>query len=379
MKSTKRIAFLFLVAGVCIVPVKAKSAGTNWNHELMVYSIEDYGNLYDHVTDSTHDWKIDIGLTNAKDPYYDFWDDMNCSSSQCMHTNSVRRRNSAVTVNNMRNTSTGWPAADMVFFFGHNTMIRPQWDHEFNVWRYYYIWNGSYFVGSWGEYPIAEWEDWGTSAEPYRYHRTQISNASLSNSFAVFYAYKPLTSILVGKDFTTGTWYTENTWNQSSADSNTGQLGSSDTEWIIAHGCNAVTVATPPSGTWMNSLGVNAWKKSWSRLHTVLGHYYTTTVSGEPELDDFAAALKGGDIIKDAYFDIHTTYSSSQPAKYMPGAISIHPIDDGCCWWNSSNSMWYCNHDGCGNAFMDNETWTSPLPDLPSGQKHYATTWKVAE
>jgi hypothetical protein len=121
--------------------------GGNNKHELLVYSIEQYGFLYDYCVGGIQPldgWKHEIAMSTMRDPYDNFWDEMftNCSTSECAYyaPYSKRRKNSEVTVNSMVSSgNTYWQGADMVFFFGHNTMIRPQWSNpDFELWRPYY-------------------------------------------------------------------------------------------------------------------------------------------------------------------------------------------------------------------------------------------------
>ena len=224
-------------AAVFIVANSAMSAGNNTEHEIMVYSIEQYQEFWDSCEEEYREWKQAIGLLfDEQDPYKTFWNLMysNCSGDQCAHENSVRRKNSEVTVDSMVNISDGWEDADMVFFFGHNTQIKPHiiLEHEFGYWRD--VSGFAYCHESTDDY-----REWGTSSMPYEYHyASPIMNASETNQRAVFYAYNGLTSVLVGQDFISGLWRTENTLNQA-YNEHSGMLGP-ETEWVIAHGCNAV-------------------------------------------------------------------------------------------------------------------------------------------
>lgn len=347
---------------------------TDWNKEIAVYSLEDYGDYY------STDWKSDIPLYNSRDPYEDFWDEMmvGCNSAPCGHQHSSRRRDADVTVDAMVNTSDGWEAVDLVFFYGHNTMIRPQFDHSFGLWRPFTT--GWPPLEQWEYEYLSDWGDWGTYAEPYTYHQHEmIMDASLSNPYAVFYAYNPFTSVLVGKDFVSGTWWHENTWSQVSPDNHSGQLGT-ETEWIIAHGCNAVTVALYEDGSPWDDIvstpfAVNAWDKSWDKLHLVMGHYYSTYTSLEPDLNPFAADIKAGDGMRDAYFDAHTSGSTYDPALGMPAAVSTS--DHSCCWWIWGIPL-FCPTAGCSNSYMYDDTWLSQMSDSES-QGYYTTSWKVYE
>jgi hypothetical protein len=156
-----------------------------------------------------------------------------------------------------------------------------------------------------------------------------------------------------------------------------------------------VTTAKAENGFWPTDpivscdLGVNAWKKTWSNLHMVLGHYYLSEAScmpalgddGDPaEPDDFASMLKAGDTVKDAYFDIHGftgTFCNnlSNPAFSQPSAIAISPTS--CCIPKAGGGL-YCPQGGCEGDYMNSETWTSLMADLAT-RWYFTTAWRVAE
>lgn len=125
-----------IVAMACILANAgiAWSAVYNGKHEIMVYSLQQYETAYDDCEDEYKSWKHSVPVYDEYDPYDDFWDEMytSCSSSMaCAAVASVRRQNSAVTRDSIVGSSDGWHDADLVFFYGHNTMIQPQWDLEF--------------------------------------------------------------------------------------------------------------------------------------------------------------------------------------------------------------------------------------------------------
>jgi len=391
MKFFNKRPFLLLFGSILLASGYAISAGDNPNHELMVYSLEEYQEFYDDCKEEYSVWKPTIYLLwSNQDPYEDFWEEMytNCTGSQCAKANdSVRRKDQEVTVNSMVDLDDGWEDADMIFFYGHNTQIKPHMHHEFDLWRP---------VGEfdWCQFHIDDYIDWGTTAEPYRYHQRFIYDATDQKQYAVFYAYNALTSVLVAQDYSFyglgGWWRTENTKFQRIPDTHWGLLGP-ETEWVVAHGCNAVQVAkyeddTPGDDIIPTHHGVAAWSKSWDRLHLVLGHYRIITTGTEPNLNLFAADLKSGDTIKDAYFDMHNAGDSDDPAYAQPSAISISPI--GCCHleikrldgWPYFIIIFVCPPEGCENAYMNSDTWLHPLPDLPIGEMYYYTTsWKEYE
>ena len=205
IKPLRVILFVVATATMALASGETKAGGgSNTLHELMVYSLEEYGYRYDYCTSENKRWKGSIYLSYYQNPYRYFWDEMytNCSTSVCANTYSYRRRNSAVTVDTMINDRVNdWEDADMVFFYGHNAMIQPQWSNDdFHWWKPQY--SGDLIVG-WCE-EEDEWLDWGTSEDPYYYHNNVVYQASAMNPGAVFYAYNSLTSVLAGFDYRLG-------------------------------------------------------------------------------------------------------------------------------------------------------------------------------
>lgn len=363
----------------CLVAVSGASpshaGGSNTEHELAVYSLTQYGTYLSQA------WKGSIPAASRMNPYEDFYELLmdNCTTSECAHTSSARFQNSAVTVNQMTSTAgttsdRGWSSSDLVFFYGHNTQIQPQWESDISAWHY----NSEF--GQWYQTYYSDWRSWGTASNPYEYHRYTIGNASLSNAFSVFYAYNPFTSVLIGQDFSaSGTWYTENTWNQGVADSHTSTLNT-ELEWVIANGCNAVSVADP----WGHSLPLakNAWSKSWTGTHMVLGHYATTITAYLPHLDDFAQWLMEGDLLKEAYWQAHWwqdrynplgSYESDWPGYAQPSAIGRAPTS--CCY--SWNGFVFCPTQGCTGDYFSSDKWhPNSMSDLTTNF-YYATSWRT--
>jgi hypothetical protein len=355
----------------------AAAAGTNPDHRLMVYSIQNYEVYYDDCDGDPKAWKGAIWLQPWQDPYQFFWNylQLNCWGDECASSDSIRRQGPQVTPATMAGPD-GWHDADMVFFFGHNTMIQPRQSHAFPIWHH-----ESYgYYDDWCADTV-DWLDWGTPAEPYTYHRHEVDDASETNAYAVYYGYDPFTSILIGQDFVEGSWLSEQTWDQVLPDQYEGALGSGGTKWIIGHGCNTATVATyefgdPADDIVSTPLGVSAWSRSWDQLHLVLGHYYSTTTNLEPDLSQLAYDLRGGDGVRDAYFDAHVDGRVDDRAFGMPSAIAVAP--NGCCSW-SSDGLW-CPAAGCtiDNYLLD-ETWTQPFdsPMTPVADHNYfVTSWK---
>ncbi len=380
---------------------------TGNERELVVYSIEFYGPWVDLSTMPANPpanwedflveerWKHDIfledpGLSDAqnemygasRDPYRNFFGMMSSGSGAYLaDASSARFKNSAVTVDQMTTTAEdssdrGWSGSDLVFFYGHNTQIQPQWPGSFHLWRR--ATRGS--LSGWENVAVNDWTAWGTATEPYLYHRNTIADASLSNAYAVFYAYNPITSVLIGEDFpnTGGVWETENykgVYDPYREHTNT--LGP-ETEWVIAHGCNAVTVATE-DGQSAIPLGVHAWRKSWNGLHLALGHYNGLSTVEEPDLGPFSASLRAGDSVKDAYFDAHKYSGNGHQAV-------IAASSDSCCQYapvgEPGNMIWelVCPAAGCGDDFMHSDRWTANnKADLAAGDYYFETEWSKGE
>ncbi|MBT3223443.1 MAG: hypothetical protein HN348_30595 [Proteobacteria bacterium] len=156
---------------------------------------------------------------------------------------------------------------------------------------------------------------------------------------------------------------------------NTNTLGP-ETEWVIGHGCNAVTVATK-DGSQALSLGVHAWLKSWNGLHLVLGHYNGIDTSVEPDLKPFATSLKAGTPIKTAYFDAHKDDKNGEGHQAViaasPQSCCNQEVVDGV-------STLVCPSTGCAGDFIHTDKWTANnQTDLQNGQYYFVTEWSVAE
>ncbi|MBT3218457.1 MAG: hypothetical protein HN348_05150 [Proteobacteria bacterium] len=382
-----------IVLGVSIfvlTPLTVTFAADNDSErELVVYSIGNYGKLLDlgETPPQLEDWKSHIVVKYEKNPYHDFFQSMAAKydhqKAYLAHDSSARFQDEDVTVDQMVSTGEtrqdrGWSGSDMVFFQGHNTQMQPQWHHSFSIWKRFALYNPITYsmMTGWHGTGVNKWQEWGTSKEPYMYHRYEITDASLQNAYSVFYAWTPLTSVLIGKDFprTGGTWETENQ-KDGAIKTNTNTLGP-ETEWVIGHGCNAVTVAYP-HGEYPTPLGVNAWRKSWNGLHLVLGHYDGIDVATEPDLNPFATSLKAGATVKDAYFDAHKDYYNGQGHQAVIGTSS-----KSCCSEIHLNGMpiLACPTVGCGGSHIEKDTWTKNNMSDPSyGQYYFVTEWAVAE
>ncbi len=373
------------IAVLVVCNVSSAGPGSDPEHELMVYSIRDYGNIDDALISGTNyvDWKPDIPLNAPEggnpnaDPANGLWSTLytNCNGGDsCAYSDSNLRKDSDVTVDAMcsNDTDDDFNDADMVIFSGHNTHITGSYEHPLGEGGWSPLWP---YDNRWTHVEIEDARNWGTSAEWYFYHwPTLIFNASITNPYVVIYGYNPITSILMGKDYVDGDWTTRNSRTSSDVTHN-GRLGG-DLEWFIANGCNGVPVArSDEDETFVvsNPRGVNAWKRVWSRIHLVMGHYHYAAMHLLPNLATFAADMRAGVPLKDAYFDLHV---SPCRAGSQPSAISAVKQDE-CCFWQEFSQTWYCGQ-ACVTKYMTQDTWNDALPD-PTGTLYYVVSWNEGE
>ncbi len=364
------------LAALAVCSVSSAGPGSNYEHEIMIYSIENYGILDDILVPGTQDipWKPTIDVSNSQNPAVDFWDRIytNCLwGDSCAYTYSYARKDSLVTVDRMCNDGgNDFNDADMVIFHGHNSHLTGSYSHSLDGWRPF--WLGTNW--EWYQDEIADVMYWGTSSDTYYYSWPEmITNASSSNPYAVFYAHNPITSILIGNDYIDGNWTTHNT-PTSSGETHSGRLGTPDgeVEWFIANGCNAVPVARSDANqtdVWSDPRGKNIWSKVWYRMHLVMGHYYGAYTSQLINFYTFAYRMKAGYPLKDAYFDLH---NSDDLAMGQPSAISAVSRDE-CCVWQEFSQTWYCG-PSCVTKYMTQDEWDAPLPD-PTGTLVYTVSW----
>ncbi|MCP4677172.1 MAG: hypothetical protein GY854_16985 [Deltaproteobacteria bacterium] len=361
-------------------------------HELYVYSLRQYETLPDMGNGSLPlAWKPTLPHEGdsygfdieGKDPWFEFWDLMvtDCSGVTCANDSSERFQDEDVDVNQMLQ---GMHGGDMVFFWGHNAAIPPQYEvDDFGLWR------PSGF--GWEHFDV-NWQHWGTATEPYYYHYQTVTDATDWNAYAVYYANNPLTSVLIGQDFAGGSWETENTYLQFIPDTHFGLLGGprypvfskylwptplfgGDLEWLIANGCGSVQVAQEYDGEIVSiPAGVNAYRKSWGRMHMVLGHSIWGSYSGWADLASFAADLKSGDIVRDAYFDAHGVNLNGM----IVSAISVIP--DTCCIPGPLFGSYTCDPVNCEGGILFQDKWTVPVSDPftnASVNYYYITSWRT--
>jgi hypothetical protein len=342
--------------------------GTNWGHEIQLFNIENYGMETDKSTAypfTEIEWKSSYAgyYDNAYQqvPYRGFWETIhvNCTTSSCSSQYSDHWKDSEVTVDRMVNNGVNdFKDADMVVFHGHNKHIVPNY-HTGDFWGWRpFRYPGSPAINGWQSIDAANFDEnnWGTSSEPYYYNYPDVVTNADTSPAAVFYAYNPMTSVLMGRHFVDGTWNAYNEWQcvYDPVSCNAGHSGkmNGDTEWFIANGCSAVPVAQVSGNSIVSdSLGAQIWSKVWGRLHLVLGHYTATYATDVPNMVNFAYFIKNSVPVKDAYFDSH--YLSTATGSGLPSAITANSYDD-CCGTFGCNAT-------CLRVYFD-EDWNNVLP-----------------
>ena len=85
-----------IATGLLANAPSAHAAGTNWDHELMVYTLEQYEPATDHCNGDLYaGWKHSIPIEDNQDPYVGLWNTLytNCGTgAACAKaSDSVRR------------------------------------------------------------------------------------------------------------------------------------------------------------------------------------------------------------------------------------------------------------------------------------------------
>ncbi|MDD3582280.1 MAG: hypothetical protein PHW74_14850 [Desulfobacca sp.] len=339
---------------------------TNLNHELGLYSLKEYGQ---HGGMS---WKTNLPMPYTstsnylRDPAGAFWDLMTAgTTSEYAHNTSRKRENSQVNIHTIfpivGDGWKDWDQFDLVFFFGHNNMITPPHPcYSSHFWS-----NAS---GSWAEV-TGGMCDWGTSALPYEYYYQDLT-AGASSPGAVVYLHEPFTSALLGWHFIPGTNSVVQTVGQDTPSGNSpgttitcqGGLGANDLEWLILHGCQAVIVANY-AGTSYHPMGATAFSLTWDGFHIILGHYRSYSMGEMEDLSDMAYHLLAGDNVQAAYF--LTFPRNNLSAISAENCGDIDPEHDPVA----------LNNFLINDSFMNNDTWTTPKPDLSGDPNLWYVKW----
>lgn len=319
-------------------------ANKNKKHELGVYSLYKYGKV------NGKGWKGDIVPDYVDDPAGSFWETMTAGiSSKYAHYTSKCRMNEQVKHQTVFPTDgwKDWDQFDMVFFYGHNNMITPPHPDELG---YFWSNNGS----DWHEIE-GNWTEWGTTALPFEYFHYDITNGP-SYPGSVTYLYEPFTAVLLGHQFKKGEYSYYQLSAQNTSEGNTitkrfqSGLGTNDLEWLILHGCQAVIVANE-NGSEYNPMGAKAFAKTWDGFHIIQGHYKTYTTNNLKELVSFANDLLSGVSIQTAYFNTDPANNTSAISAECKSQNYIGSIEK------------YLLND----SYMNNDTWTDPMEDIPKG------------
>ena len=379
-----QIAVAILVAWAVPSTVHGYGQSVNQANKIGIYDIQYYGQQYDAITRLPADWKPQIPVSNYAMSTQALYDSFDCADANlCGSSTSYRITDSSVSVANMNEVGWNWgwkddyslTAASMLFFYGHN--ISPR------VYDALYAYNrGDSFpawfpAGTVTDAPGAIWGpvsgnwqqvslcsgypgltdscardifQWGTTSTPFYYHWTGsqvgqygVQDASwTSPAYSVFYGYNPLTSVLVGKDWTWSTWPYANVAGAQVPAYGQGRLGDDlaqgelSTNFLIANGCEALPVAAysehypggPVGAGWVTE-GINAWKASWgSNLHAVMGHTEGTNTDNIPNLFLFSDMVLSQVGVIEAYFLAHSrvAFDKTNPLAFAPSAIAPRDV-----------------------------------------------------
>lgn len=258
-------------------------------------------------------WKGNVCVSEAYDPYYDFWNVMNCDSgSECADSSSERKRNADVNIHAVLpipdDGQKSWDEHDLVFFYGHNNTIVSPHPHD-----YFGYWN--YEGGTWvHHYGYLDEIGWGDTTNYDYYVFRSVDNAETYPA-AVIYLYNEYTSSLMGggRDYSGGGLYWHDHWYDPPNYLVYGQLGDKKLEWLILHGCQAVITANEDGS--YNPLALHAFHWVQGKFHIILGHYKSYYTSQLQPLAGFAYDLKSGVPIQTAYFDVDPDNNSSAIAS----------------------------------------------------------------
>ncbi len=355
---------------LCLSPSLALAwQSTNPNNKVGIYDIRYYGQQYDAASRGWYNWKDSIPVSDTSMQAQTLFDSFNCSDTNiCGYNTSFRLYDNNVTVSNMCTYPGTYNAsqASLLFFYGHNLSPKvydalagafPSWYPYGTVSSYpYSVWGP--INGSWQQASLCSGYpgqttgcyrtifDWATTYTPYYYHWTNgqtgqygIRDASWGGTnYSVFYAYNPLTSMLVGKDWTSLSWPFANTVGQTSPTGyGLGGLGTSafgsnsPTNFFVGNGCEALPVVgwvdhypTANGAIWIDE-GIRTWKSSWgSNLHAVMGHTEETSTGELPSMYIFYYYMAMGLGVIEGYFMAHAyvSYDPNDPLNYAPSAIA---------------------------------------------------------
>ena len=293
-----------------------------------------------------NNWKPDVCVSKAYDPYETFWEIMTAGTGD-PHADPYESRrfiNDEVIPTSVLPVTGGaqksWDDFDLTFFYGHNNTIVPPHPHvPFSYW--------SYTGNTWVEIDTGFLDDlgWGYTT-PYDYYVQRPVVDAEEVPAAVTYLFNSYTSSLLGptRDYGGGTRWREH-WNEAAQTTAYGKLGDQRLKWLILNGCQAVITTNCKDGS-RNQLAYRIFSSIHGKYHIVFGHwieYYTFQLK---DLSAFAYDLLAGVPIQTAYFDMDPASNSS--------AISAEAD-----WSNSLKSP----------DTMMYDSWTNPLQNNPG--THY--------
>lgn len=302
-----------------------------------------------------------------RDPAGAFWDIMTEGvTSEYAHTDSRKRENDQVNIHTIFPIDgdgwKDWNQFDLVFFFGHNTMITPPHPcYDSHFWS-----NAS---GRWAQVP-GRMCDWGSARLPFEYYPSDITAGEVSPG-AVVYLHEPFTSALPGWHFIPGRGSVAQTQGQDTPAGNSpgttiscpGGLGTGgDLEWLILHGCQAVIVANA-DGTAYHHMGALTFSLTWDGFHIVMGHYRSYGMDEMDDLSPMAEHLLAGETVQAAYFLTYPRNNLSAISAENCG--SIDPERD------HAALAGYLRDE----SYMSTETWLDPKYDITGNPNLWYVKW----
>jgi hypothetical protein len=365
-----------------------------------IYDIQKYAWVYDNVSSKQWDWKPPIGETGATSASA-LWTAMtsaSCTNSACAYTSSFKYQDSNVTVANMNSSDHGIGAAFLVFFSGHamSPTVWDDWATAVDPYAAWFPWTTNGILG-----PVnANWTwarrllcndlsqcfhtlySFAAASTPLYYHQRGtvvggwgIMDASwYGRSYGIMYAYNPLTSVLIGQDFTGvggQPWYWENTVDQPVPSYSFGKLGDfqgsqGPVQFFISNGCELMPVGgfanhVPGGNAYFTGQAVRIWKPSWgATLHVAMGHVEGTINYGHPNLTNFATYLMGGGYgVMEAYFMAH----AGIPRAYNGDLLFFSPAAVAPRGTYNGTDIYYA------------DKWTNPRIPGPTAAQISGSSW----
>jgi hypothetical protein len=128
--------------------------------------------------------------------------------------------------------------------------------------------------------------------------------------------------------------------------------GDHNLKWLVLAGCQSLIVADEDQYDY-DDQGRQIFSQTWNKIHIILGHNTTTTQYVNAY--SFGLDLKDQVPIKEAYFNAATSHRQS--------ALSGEDDSSRSQIWHEDSQQWVYIVDP-DNTIMDNDSWTSPKPDI---------------